>query len=60
MTGKQSSICAQLNDCAAKTIAMNRMNLKSIIETIILCAKQNIPCYLCLYLQILNKININW
>ena len=23
MTGKQSSICAQLNDCAAKTIAMN-------------------------------------
>ena len=43
MTGQQSSICAQLNDVAKEIVAKNRKKLQSIIETIILCGRQDIP-----------------
>ena len=43
MTGQQSSICVQLNDVAKEVIAKNRKRLQSIVETIILCGRQNIP-----------------
>ena len=43
MTGQQSSICAQLNDVAKEIVAKNRQKLQSMIETIILCGRQDIP-----------------
>ena len=43
MTGQQQSICVQLNDATKKLVAKNRKKLQSIIETIILCGRQNIP-----------------
>ena len=43
MSGKQDSISVHLNNTAKDLIARNRRNLQSIIDTIILCGRQNIP-----------------
>ena len=42
-SGRQSSIQCQLNKATAETVVMNRKKLKSIINTIILCGRQNFP-----------------
>ena len=42
MSGKQESVAIQLRDGARETIQNNRKKLHSIIETIILCGRQNI------------------
>ena len=43
MSGQQDSISVQINNAAKELIATNRKKLQSIIETIILCGRQNIP-----------------
>lgn len=43
MTNQQSSIRCQLQQATSDRITSNRLKLKSIIETIILCGQQNIP-----------------
>lgn len=43
MSGQQDSISVQINNAAKELIATNRMKLQSIMETIILCGRQNIP-----------------
>ena len=43
MNGKQDSISVQLNNAAKDLVAMNRKKLQSIVDTIILCGRQNIP-----------------
>ena len=42
MEGQQPSISSHINQSIAKTIATNRLILKSIIKTIVLCGQQNI------------------
>ena len=42
-SGRQSSIQCQLNKATAETVVMNRKKLKSIINNIILCGRQNFP-----------------
>lgn len=41
--GKQASITAQLSRNKVETVAKNRQVLRSVIEVIILCGRQNIP-----------------
>ena len=43
MVGQQPTIREQLNTAALQLVSTNRKKLHSIIETIILCARQNIP-----------------
>ena len=43
MTGQQPSIRVRLNEAAMQLVASNRRKLQSIIETILLCGRQNIP-----------------
>lgn len=43
MTGQQPGIRVQLKDAAKELLAKNRKKLRSIVETIILCGRQNIP-----------------
>ena len=43
MKGQQPSIAQRLNKSVTDTVATNRQILKSIIETLILCGRQNIP-----------------
>lgn len=43
MSGQQDSISVQINNAAKELVASNRKKLLSIIETIILCGRQNIP-----------------
>ena len=43
MSGQQDSISVQINNAAKELVATNRKKLQSIIETIILCGRQNIP-----------------
>lgn len=43
MSGQQKSISVMLNTAGQNLIANNRKKLRSIVETIILCGRQNIP-----------------
>ena len=43
MSGRQESVAVQLREGARETIQNNRKKLQSIIETIMLCGRQNIP-----------------
>ena len=43
MSGQQKSVSVQLSDAAKELVANNRKKLQSIVETIILCGRQNIP-----------------
>ena len=43
MRSQQEKISVQLNDAAKQLVATNRKKLQSIVETIILCGRQNIP-----------------
>ena len=43
MSGQQANIRVQLNDAAKQVVASNRKKLHSIVETIVLCGRQNIP-----------------
>ena len=43
MTNQQPSIPASLQQSMAEQIALNRKKLLSIVETIMLCGRQNIP-----------------
>ena len=43
MSGQQDSISVQIDNAAKELVATNRKKLLSIIETIILCGRQNIP-----------------
>ena len=43
MLGSQPSITPQLHEIHASQIAKNRQKIKSIVGTIILCGRQNIP-----------------
>ena len=43
MTGQQQSIGVRLNESAVQLVASNRRKLHSIVETILLCGRQNIP-----------------
>ena len=43
MSGRQLNIQSQLDSIRATTISENRQKLKSIVETIILCGRQNFP-----------------
>ena len=43
MSGSQDSISVQLSNVAKDHVATNRKKLQSIIETVILCGRQNIP-----------------
>ena len=43
MKGQQSSIQVRVNETAMQLVATNRKKLHSIIETIVLCGRQNIP-----------------
>ena len=43
MSGQQDSISMQINSAAKELVARNRKKLQSIIETIDLCGRQNIP-----------------
>ena len=45
MSGQQDSISVQINNAAKELVAQNRKKLHSIIETIILCGRQNIPLH---------------
>ena len=42
MRGQQPNICQRLDKVAAARIASNRQKLRSIVETIVLCGRQNI------------------
>ena len=42
MSGQQDSVSIQINNAAKELVARNRKKLQSIIETIILCGRQNI------------------
>ena len=42
MSGQQANI-VQLDDAAKQIVASNRKKLYSIVETIVLCGRQNIP-----------------
>ena len=43
MSGQQKSVSVQLSDAAKALVIKNRKKLQSIVETIILCGRQNIP-----------------
>ena len=43
ITGQQPSIRVRLNEAAMQLVASNRRKLQSIIETILLCGRHNIP-----------------
>ena len=43
MSGQQANIRVQLDDAAKQVVASTRKKLHSIIETIVLCGRQNIP-----------------
>ena len=43
MTEQQQSIRVRLNESAMQLVACNRRKLHSIVETILLCVRQNIP-----------------
>ena len=43
MTNAQQSVAHQLNIASQQQIASNRLKLHSIVETILLCGRQNIP-----------------
>ena len=43
MRGQQPNIRQRLDKVVADTIAKNRQKLRSIVETIVLCGRQNIP-----------------
>lgn len=43
MSGQQESVSVQLSDAAKELVVKNRKKLQSIVETIILCGRQNIP-----------------
>jgi hypothetical protein len=43
MSGQQDSISVQINKATMELVAKNRKKLRSIIETVILCGRQNIP-----------------
>lgn len=43
MSNQQLSIRSSLNQATAQQIATNRLKLNSIVETVLLCARQNIP-----------------
>ena len=43
MTNKQPSIAHQLDQASQQLMASNRLKLRSIIETVLLCGRQNIP-----------------
>ena len=45
MMGQQQSLRVQLNESAVQLIASNRRKLRSIVETILLCGRQNIPLH---------------
>ena len=45
MNGSQNSIPVQLSNIAKDLVASNRKKLRSIIKTIILCGRQNIPLH---------------
>ena len=45
MIGKQESVLVQLREGARETIQINRKKLRSIIETIALCGRQNISLH---------------
>ena len=42
MSGKRESVLIQLREGARQSIQSNRKKLRSIIETIVLCGRQNI------------------
>ena len=43
MTNQQPSIRRRLNQATTEQIAVNRQKLNSIVETVLLCGRQNIP-----------------
>ena len=43
MTSQQEKISVQLSDAAKQLVASNRRKIQSIVETVILCGRQNIP-----------------
>ena len=43
MSGQQVNIRVQLDDAAKQVVASNRKKLHSIVETIVLCGRKNIP-----------------
>ena len=43
MTNARQSVAHQLNIASQQQIASNRLKLRSIVETILLCGRQNIP-----------------
>ena len=43
MSARQLNICSQLDAIPASQIHQNRQKMKSIVETIILLGRQNIP-----------------
>ena len=43
MTGRKQNIQSQLDHIRAAQIAENRQKIKSIVETIIFCGRQNVP-----------------
>ncbi len=45
MSGQQNSISVQINNAAKELVATNRKKLQSIIETIVVCGRQNIPLH---------------